>query len=154
VTQPSRYRSATALTEIKAATQRAGQTPWKVGEGGIMRALAFNICILGGLAVAAGLIAARVATAQPASLGHGHELLRTNCSMCHAVGRTGASPNPASPAFRELGARYPIDDLAEALAEGIIVGHPQMPQFKFSGDDVTDIIAYLKSIQARPPPAN
>jgi len=47
--------------------------------------------------------------------------------------------------------RYPIDDLAEALAEGIIVGHPQMPEFRFRADDVDSILRYLKSIQTRPP---
>ena len=28
-------------------------------------------------------------------------------------------------------------------------GHPDMPEFTFDGDDVGDIIAYLKSIQQR-----
>jgi len=40
-----------------------------------------------------------------------------------------------------------VDNLAEALAEGILTGHPQMPEFAFPPDDVAAIIAYLKSIQ-------
>ena len=40
-------------------------------------------------------------------------------------------------------------DLAEALAEGLFVGHPDMPQFVFDAQDVGAIIAYLKSIQER-----
>ena len=32
----------------------------------------------------------------------GASLLTTNCSRCHAVGRTGASAHPAAPPFRTL----------------------------------------------------
>ena len=67
--------------------------------------------------------------------------------MCHAVGRSGASPNTAAPPFRDLHQRYPVDSLAEALAEGILTGHPQMPEFRFAPEEVNDIILYLKSIQ-------
>lgn len=80
---------------------------------------------------------------------HGAELLQKNCASCHAVGRTGDSPHKFAPAFRTLGQRYPIESLEEALGEGIVSGHPDMPEFKFDADDVGDIIAYLKSIQQR-----
>jgi hypothetical protein len=39
--------------------------------------------------------------------------------------------------------------LAEALAEGFSVGHPDMPEFTFDSGDVGAILAYLKSIQER-----
>ncbi len=101
-------------------------------------------------ALCAGLIAPS-ALAQPApqdqSVARGLALVMRNCSMCHAIGRAGDSPNPQAPHFRDLHQRYPIDNLGEALAEGILVGHPQMPEFRFSGQEVSDIIAYLKSIQ-------
>jgi len=45
--------------------------------------------------------------------------------------------------------RYPIEDLAESLAEGIVSGHPDMPVFVFSPHDVEAIIEYLQSIQAQ-----
>ena len=54
-----------------------------------------------------------------------------------------------APAFRTLGQRYPIESLEEALGEGFMSGHPDMPEFKFDADDVGAIIAYLKSIQQR-----
>jgi cytochrome c len=79
----------------------------------------------------------------------GEALLTTNCARCHAVGRTGSSPHPPAPAFRTLSQRYPIDGLAEALAEGLYTGHPDMPEFVFEADDVGAILAYLKSIQER-----
>ncbi|AXK80858.1 cytochrome c [Pseudolabrys taiwanensis] len=80
---------------------------------------------------------------------HGAELLQKECASCHAVGRTGDSPHKFAPPFRTLGQRYPIESLEEALGEGIVSGHPDMPEFKFDADDVGDIIAYLKSIQQR-----
>jgi hypothetical protein len=43
--------------------------------------------------------------------------------------------------------RYPVEDLQEPLAEGIITGHPAMPEFRFDPGQVGDIIAYLKSIE-------
>jgi hypothetical protein len=41
---------------------------------------------------------------------------------------------------------YPVDDLAEAFAEGIKVAHP-MPEFRMEPDQIEDLIAYLKSLE-------
>jgi cytochrome c len=82
-----------------------------------------------------------------ASLKRGETLLTRNCSRCHATGSAGLSPHPEAPPFRTLSRRYPIEGLGEALAEGLFVGHPDMPQFTFEARDVGAIIAYLKSIQ-------
>ena len=76
-------------------------------------------------------------------------MLQKNCASCHAVGRSGASPNKDAPAFRTLGQRYPVDSLEEALGEGIRSGHPDMPEFRFDADEVGAIIVYLQSIQQR-----
>ena len=111
-----------------------------------------NRPIISALVAAATLIAAGWATAAPAPntpAVRGRVLVERNCGMCHATGRSGESPNAAAPHFRDLGERYPISDLGEALGEGIITGHPQMPQFRFSDSEVADILAYLKSIQTR-----
>ena len=40
-----------------------------------------------------------------------------------------------------------VETLEEALGEGILSGHPDMPEFVFESADVGAIIAYLKSIQ-------
>ena len=84
-----------------------------------------------------------------AVLKRGETLLAKECSRCHATARTGESRHPQAPLFRTLSKRYPIESLEEALGEGIVSGHPDMPEFKFEGDDVGAIIAYLKSIQER-----
>jgi mono/diheme cytochrome c family protein len=80
-------------------------------------------------------------------LAHGEELVKVNCSQCHAVGRDDHSAHPDAPEFRKLSERYPLDDLAEALAEGIVTGHPDMPEFQATPEQIKDIISYLKSIQ-------
>jgi cytochrome c len=79
--------------------------------------------------------------------GRGESLLTTNCARCHAVGRTGASPHPAAPPFRTLSRKYKVEGLAEALAEGLSTGHPDMPEFVFAPEEVGAIIDYLRSIQ-------
>ncbi len=87
----------------------------------------------------------------PQTLRRGEAIARKNCSACHAIGRSGASPNPKSPPFRELSRKYPISNLEEALGEGIVVGHEglEMPQFQFSSAQVEALLAYLTSIQKR-----
>jgi len=88
-------------------------------------------------------------TAIAQNLKHGEELLVKNCASCHAVGRNGESSNKLAPPFRTLGQRYPVESLEESLGEGIMSGHPDMPEFKFDAKDVGAIIVYLKSIQQR-----
>jgi cytochrome c len=56
----------------------------------------------------------------------GEVLLRENCSRCHSIGKTGDSPHTEAPPFRNLSSKYPVEDLAESLAEGIVSGHPDM----------------------------
>ena len=79
----------------------------------------------------------------------GEFLARENCSTCHAVGPVGVSPYPLAPPFRTLPKKYDVEGLAEALAEGIVVGNTgarQMPMFVLSADEIDDLIAYLKSL--------
>ncbi|MFZ0423328.1 MAG: cytochrome c [Xanthobacteraceae bacterium] len=74
-------------------------------------------------------------------------LLRADCAQCHAVGKVGGSPLKIAPAFRTLHEHYPVEDLEEPLAEGIITGHPTMPEFRFDPGQVNDVISYLKSLE-------
>jgi len=82
----------------------------------------------------------------------GQSLVKENCSRCHAIGKEGDSPHPDAPPFRTLSSKYPVTDLAESLAEGIVSGHPDMPVFVFEPTDVEAIIEYLQSIQDQPAP--
>ena len=101
--------------------------------------------------VAACVLAAAWPARAADDLKRGEELLRRDCGPCHAVGKTGDSPRKEAPAFRTLSQRYPIEQLEESLGEGIMSGHPDMPEFSFDADDVGAIIAYLNSIQQPAP---
>lgn len=90
---------------------------------------------------------ASYAAADDALKARGEKLLAANCGACHAIGARNSSPHREAPPFRTLSTRYPIDSLAEALAEGLSTGHPDMPDFTFEVDDVAAILAYLKAIQ-------
>jgi cytochrome c len=90
-----------------------------------------------------------------ANKARGEFYAREHCGTCHAVGRTGFSAYPLAPPFRTLPEKYDVDRLSEALAEGIVVGNTgirQMPQFVLSVDEIDDLIAYLKSLDARKAP--
>jgi mono/diheme cytochrome c family protein len=78
---------------------------------------------------------------------HGKALVEVNCARCHAIGKTDKSSHPDAPAFRTLSKRYPITDLEEALAEGISTGHPDMPEWIASPDQIDAIIAYITTLQ-------
>ncbi len=107
---------------------------------------------LGAAAMLLGLAAMPAGAAEKDLTNKGEVLVKENCSRCHAIGKEGASTHPEAPPFRTLSSRYPIDDLAESLAEGIVSGHPDMPIFVFGPTDVEAIIDYLKSIQDQPSP--
>ena len=98
------------------------------------------------------LLVANASAADKDLTAKGKSLVTDNCSRCHAIGKEGDSPHPEAPAFRTLSNKYPVESLSESLAEGIVSGHPDMPIFVFSPQDVGAIIDYLKSIQAAPQP--
>jgi mono/diheme cytochrome c family protein len=87
------------------------------------------------------------ASAQAQSAQRGLALARANCERCHSVDRYTPSRLPIAPPFRELHKRYPVESLSEALAEGIVTGHPTMPEFRFEPDQIGDFIAFLKSLE-------
>jgi mono/diheme cytochrome c family protein len=80
------------------------------------------------------------------SVAAGGDLVRQRCAGCHAVERIGDSPMKAAPPFREMGRTYPVRDLQEALAEGLVTAHPAMPQIELEPGEVADVIAYLESV--------
>ncbi len=107
--------------------------------------LGVSICLIACLAAPAYAVDRRTPS-RP--LDAGRTLAETHCATCHAIGKRGQSPNPKAPRFAILAQRYPLENLAEALSEGILVGHGPMPEFQFEPDQVDGLIAYLKSIQS------
>ena len=84
-------------------------------------------------------------------IADGRTIATEQCSACHAIGSDGASNNPKAPVFRTILSRYAESALADDLAEGIRIGHPDMPQIALRPEGVDALIAYLRSIQDKPP---
>ena len=99
--------------------------------------------------VSAICVATAVSAHAESALLQGKALVGANCARCHAIGATDTSNHPDAPAFRTLSQRYPIDALAEALAEGISTGHPDMPEFVASPQQIDAILAYIGSLQSK-----
>ena len=76
----------------------------------------------------------------------GQHALESRCARCHAIEKTGESPRRDAPPFREIVTRYPPESLAEALAEGIASGHPDMPPFVFAPEEIGAVIDYLTTL--------
>lgn len=94
-------------------------------------------------------IPAGVGSTAASETERGRVLAETLCSRCHAIGPAGGSVHPEAPQFRDLNQIYPVDQLEEALAEGIVTGHPDMPEIRLEPEDVQGLIQYLISIQER-----
>jgi len=77
----------------------------------------------------------------------GEAIAETMCAACHAIGTEGKSTHADAPPFRTLSDKFPIDALAEPLVEGIMVGHPDMPEFQFDANDVEALLTYIESVQ-------
>jgi cytochrome c len=81
------------------------------------------------------------------TIARGKSLVVANCSICHAVGKTGESPRRDAPPFRIVMRSYGAASLSEALAEGLLTGHPDMPEFVFEAKDVGAIVDYLHTLE-------
>jgi mono/diheme cytochrome c family protein len=88
--------------------------------------------------------------AQQSSNEFGNELLRQRCASCHAISVTDQSRHSSAPAFRDIVKRYKPELLAEALAEGILTGHPDMPVIAFQPHEVGAIVQYLEQLSKEP----
>jgi cytochrome c len=84
------------------------------------------------------------------TVAKGRAILDANCHRCHAIGMEDTSHHEEAPPFRVVVTRYPPEDLAEALAEGIVSGHPDMPEFVFQPDEIEAILAYLGTLMPEP----
>jgi mono/diheme cytochrome c family protein len=110
-------------------------------------------------ALFAGAVAALTALAQPdaakaqaaqrgvQNVQRGTVIARTYCMKCHSIDRVSPSPMTIAPPFRDLHKKYPVERLEESLAEGVVTGHPTMPEFRFDADQIGDFIAFLNTLK-------
>lgn len=97
-----------------------------------LRSLVIALTLLSTPAVADGDLAA------------GGDLADRLCARCHAIAGVGPSPVAGAPAFSGLAEKWPVDHLAEALAEGIVTRHRddvRMPEFTLSPEQIEDLLA-------------
>lgn len=93
--------------------------------------------------------ASQSADPTPAQLAEGERLVEIACASCHEDEPGAISPHPEAPNLTTLSDNYPVELLDEAFAEGIMVGHPDMPEFRLQPDQITALIGYLESIQVK-----
>ena len=82
-------------------------------------------------------------TPTAASIAKGKKLATKLCSHCHNIETTGKSTAYRAPPFRTFASKWPLEDLEEALAEGIVVGHSIMPEFELETDDITALLDFM-----------
>src|SRR5215468_8677011 len=103
-----------------------------------------------GLVVALGALlslASSPTLAQSPAAQRGLAFVRVHCAQCHAVDKVSDSPLTIAPPFRTLHLKFPIESLRRRLAEGIVAGHPTMPQFRLDPDQLADVMAYLQTFE-------
>ena len=99
------------------------------------------------IAVAGWAVLALCGEAYAQSAQRGQTFARANCARCHSIDKVTESPLKIAPPFRTLHTRYPVESLQESLAEGIVTGHQNMPEFRLERDQVGDFIAFLKTLE-------
>ena len=77
----------------------------------------------------------------------GKAFAQANCSHCHSIDKMTQSTLAIAPPFRTLHERYPVESLEESLAEGIMTGHPSMPEFRLDPGQIGDFISFLKTLE-------
>lgn len=83
----------------------------------------------------------------------GREVAKRYCSECHAIGRTGKSPNPKSPRFPLIAERYVDGNPAPVLIDGTVVRHPGMPEFRMLSSETDALVSYIRRISRKWKPA-
>lgn len=119
-----------------------------------VRAIAFAcVLVAGGCSSPGARIPQSTGSAEPAGISaeaieRGRLLTSTACASCHATGPTGDSPLPDATPLREIVRRYPLDQLEETFAEGLVTTHPAMPGYIFRASEIDDLIAWLETLKA------
>jgi mono/diheme cytochrome c family protein len=88
-------------------------------------------------------------TDEATRVAEGAALASLYCARCHAIRGKGPSPEPDAPPFSSFIRKWPAENLAEAMAEGMMVGHQNnpMPVFAFTPEEIDALIAYLESLE-------
>jgi mono/diheme cytochrome c family protein len=77
--------------------------------------------------------------------GAGAAYAQQVCAKCHAIDRTGISPEPTAPPFKDV-ANTP-GMTATALAISLTTAHRTMPNIVLDRQELDNIIAYITSLK-------
>src|SRR5213593_3128316 len=89
------------------------------------------------------------AFAQSPAAQRGLTFVRVHCAQCHSIDEVSESPLAIAPPFRTLHLKFPIESLRPRLAEGIMATHPTMPQFRLDADQISDVLAFIQTLEPR-----
>jgi cytochrome c len=103
--------------------------------------------IISSVVIAFSLLATAIPCNAELNVMAGKAFAQANCSHCHSIDKVTRSPLGIAPPFRVLHLKYPVESLEEALGEGIVTGHPSMPEFRLDPGQVGDFISFLKSLE-------
>jgi mono/diheme cytochrome c family protein len=83
------------------------------------------------------------------NIERGRAMAERLCAHCHAISGPGPSPVAQAQPFSTFERKWPVENLAEALAEGLTTDHGsvQIPAFDFTTEKIDDLLAFLKSVQ-------
>lgn len=98
------------------------------------------------IALCSGVTGARAAEPDADLIEKGRKIAEENCMRCHAIDETSTSTHKSAPEFRNVFKQYSPWTLAEALAEGIVTGHPDMPEFKFEPPEISALLSYMDTL--------
>jgi cytochrome c len=87
------------------------------------------------------------AFAQSPAAQRGLTFVRTHCAQCHSIDKVNESPIAIAPPFRTFHQKFPIESLRRRLSEGIMTTHPTMPQFRLDADQISDVLAYIQTLE-------
>lgn len=80
----------------------------------------------------------------------GQAIAEQSCLKCHTRFAGDPLPDPAikAPALASFGQRWPLENLEEALAEGISVSHDNaiMPETALDPESIADLLTYLEAL--------
>jgi mono/diheme cytochrome c family protein len=85
---------------------------------------------------------ARTQTADPAA---GEVYAEKVCAQCHAIHRSGLSPKPTAPPFKDVAATPGMTDTA--LRVWLSTSHPTMPNIVVEPQDMDNVIAYILTLK-------
>jgi mono/diheme cytochrome c family protein len=78
-------------------------------------------------------------------LEEGLRLAIANCSQCHALGESDASPFKDAPPFRIIHMNYGEGELEQTFKDGIVVAHPAMPSWRMTPAQAKALAAFIMS---------